>query len=113
VDARVNVLEGTGHPEASELLDIPQLSDCFLESNPKDDVTFDMKLHLAPTGKVEAVEITTVPNQMRACLTRAYLATPFVCDMEGQTRVLDAGVTLSLRGKKPIPPRNEGRDDPM
>jgi hypothetical protein len=65
VEARVNVLEGAGHPEASELLDIPQLSDCFLESNPKDDLTFDMKLHLSPAGKVEAAEIATVPNQMR------------------------------------------------
>jgi len=115
VEARVNVLEGAGHPEASELLDIPQLSDCFLESNPKDDLTFDMKLHLAPTGKVEAVEIATVPNQMRACLTRAYLATPFVCDMDGQTRVLDAGVTLALRGMTSKTQRNnsptEG-DDP-
>ncbi len=98
VDARVNVLEGAGHPEANDALDIPQLGDCFLDSNPKDDLTFTMKLHLAANGKVDAVEIDTVPNQMRACLTRAYLATPFGCDTDSQARVLDVGVTLSLRG---------------
>lgn len=101
VDARVNVLEGAGHPEANDVLDIPQLGDCYLDSNPKDDQTFTMKLHLAATGKVDAVEITTVPNQMRACLTRAYLATPFGCDTDGQARELDVGVTLALRSKSP------------
>jgi hypothetical protein len=113
VDARINVLDGAGHPEANDVLDIPQLGDCFVDSNPKDDLTFDMKLHLAPTGKVEAVEIATVPNQMRACLTRAYLATPFTCDMDGQSRVLDVGVTLALRGiyaGKKAP--NEDDNDP-
>ncbi|MEO8877737.1 MAG: hypothetical protein ABI461_19240, partial [Polyangiaceae bacterium] len=97
VEARVNLLEGAGHPEASETLDIPQLSDCWLATNPKEDISFDVKLHLSPAGKVEAAEIATVPMQMRACLTRAYLATPFVCDMAGEARVLHAGVTLSQR----------------
>ena len=112
IQARVNVLEGgEGHPEASTVLDIPQLSDCFWESKPKDDISFDVKLHLAPTGKVDVVDIATVPNQMRACLTRAYLATPFVCDTEGQARVLHAGVTLSLNGPGGfVPPNEEARE---
>jgi hypothetical protein len=111
IQARVNVLEGgDGHPEASTVLDIPQLSDCFWESNPKDDITFDVKLHLAPTGKVEAVDIATVPNQMRACLTRAYLATPFVCDMEGLSRVLHAGVSLSFHAPGGIDARAPNED---
>lgn len=115
VEARVNLLEGAGHPEASETLDIPQLSDCYLETNPKEDVTFDVKLHLAANGKVESVDIATVPNQMRACLTRAYLATPFVCDMNGEARVLHAGVTLSQRRANVVlehPPTDEDRAAP-
>ncbi len=108
IDARINVLDGAGHPEADDVLDIPQLGDCFFDSNPKDDLTFNMKLHLAPTGKVEAVEIATVPNQMRACLTRAYLATPFVCDMEAKARVLEVGVTLSFQPPFKNTSPNEG-----
>ncbi len=111
VDARVNLLEGAGHPEANDVLDIPQLGDCFLDSNPKDDLTFTMKLHLAANGKVEAAEIATVPNQMRACLTRAYLATPFGCDTEGQARVLEVGVTLALRSAS-LHPTSAMEDQP-
>lgn len=98
ITARVNVLEGAGHPEAAQLLDIRALDDCFLATSPKDDITFDMHLTVDPAGHVTKADIGTVPAGMKSCLARAYLATPLGCDMEGETRVLHVGVTLSLPG---------------
>ncbi len=95
--SRVNVLEGQGHPEAADALDIRALDDCFMATNPKDDITFDMHLAVDPAGHITKADIGAVPTAMKTCLARAYLATPLVCDMDGQARTLHVGVTLSLQ----------------
>ena len=97
VVSRVNVLEGQGHPEAPLALDIRALGDCYMATNPKDDITFDMHLAVDPAGHITKADIGAVPPSMKTCLSRAYLATPLVCDMEGQARTLHVGVTLSLQ----------------
>ena len=94
VSVQATMLDAAGR-DANDF-EIPALRDCYLGvPSLKDEITFDVKVALDASGHVTKTEVpSTVPNQMRACLVRAYASTPFACAIDGQPKTAHFSATV-------------------
>lgn len=107
VTVQATMLDAAGR-EAKDF-EIPALRACCLGAPAlKEEVTFDVKLTLDAAGHVTKTDLpSTMPNQLRACLVRAYAATAFSCDVDGQSKV--ARFSVSAGPASPAPLAGAGR----